>query len=84
MFFLKDKKRIDAKNSLNSTLKQKAKKNIFAYLSINLIGNKFELLFYQIKGNVGISMTSETKIDDSLPVGNFQIDGFSSPYRFRL
>ena len=26
-------------------------------------------------------MTSETKIDDSFPVGNFITEGFSSPYR---
>ena len=26
-------------------------------------------------------MVSETKIDDSFPVGNFVIDGFSTPYR---
>ena len=26
-------------------------------------------------------MVSETKIDDRLPVGNFVIDGFSTPYR---
>ena len=26
-------------------------------------------------------MISETKIDDSFPVANFSIDGFSQPYR---
>ena len=26
-------------------------------------------------------MISETKIDDSFPVGNFIIEGFSTPYR---
>ena len=26
-------------------------------------------------------MVSETKIDDSFPVGNFVIDGFSTPYQ---
>lgn len=26
-------------------------------------------------------MTSETKVDDSFPVGNFVTEGFSSPYR---
>ena len=26
-------------------------------------------------------MVSETKIDNSFPVGNFVIDGFSTPYR---
>ena len=27
-------------------------------------------------------MVSEIKIDNSFPVGNFLIDGFSTPYRF--
>ena len=43
--------------------------------------NKFESLSTQVKGNIDILMVSKTKIDDSLPVGNFVIDGFSTPYR---
>ena len=43
--------------------------------------NKFESLSTQVKGNIDVLMVSETKIDDSLPVGNFVIDGFSTPYR---
>ena len=33
-----------------------------------------------MKGNINVLMISETKIDDSFPVGNFLIDCFSSPY----
>ena len=43
--------------------------------------NKFESLSTQVKGNIDVLMVSETKIDDSFPVGNFLIDGFSTPYR---
>ena len=43
--------------------------------------NKFESLSTQVKGNIDVLMVSETKIDDSFPVGNFVIDGFSTPYR---
>ena len=43
--------------------------------------NKFESFSTQVKGNIDVLMVSETKIDDSLPVGNFVIDGFSTPYR---
>ena len=56
-------------------------KLVFAYLNINPITNKFELLSQQVRGNVDVLMVSETKIDDSFPIGNFLIHGFSSPYR---
>ena len=52
----------------------------FAHLTINSISNKFELLSEQVRGNVDFLMVSETKIDDSFPIGNFLIHGFS-PYR---
>ena len=35
----------------------------------------------QIKGNIDVLLVSETKIDDSFPIGNFLIDKFSTPYR---
>ena len=43
--------------------------------------NKFEFLSTQVKGNIDVLMVSETKIDYTFPVGNFVIDGFSTPYR---
>ena len=56
-------------------------KLIFAHVNINFIRNKFEFLSTQVKGNIDVLMVSETKIDNSFPVGNFVIDGFSTPYR---
>ena len=35
----------------------------------------------QVKENIDILLISETKIDDSFPVGQFIIDDFSPPYR---
>ena len=35
-----------------------------------------------IKDNMGILLVSETKLDDTFPVGQFCIDGYSTPYRF--
>ena len=35
-----------------------------------------------VKDNVDILLVSETKLDDTLPVGQFCIDGYSTPYRF--
>ena len=56
-------------------------KLVFADININSIRNKFEFLSTQVKGNIDVLMVSETKIDNSFPVGNFVIDGFSTPYR---
>ena len=39
------------------------------------------MLSDQIKGNIDVSLVSERKIDDSFPIGNFLIDGFSTPNR---
>ena len=36
----------------------------------------------QITNNVDILMISETKLNNSLPEGQFLIPGYSSPYRF--
>ena len=35
----------------------------------------------QIKGNVDILVISETKLDESFPVGQFKIPGFATPFR---
>ena len=43
--------------------------------------NKFDFLTHQVKGNIDILMISETKLDESFPVGQFLIDGYSVPYR---
>ena len=55
-------------------------KLIFAHLNINSTRNKFEELI-QVKGTVDVLMIFETKIDDSFPIVNFLIGGFSQPYR---
>ena len=39
------------------------------------------MLSDQIRGNIDVLLVSETKIDNSFLVGNFLIDGFSTPYR---
>ena len=46
---------------------------------------KFEktdnLLTYQIKGNIDILIITETKLGENFPIGQFFINGFSSPFR---
>ena len=56
-------------------------KLIFAHININSMRNKFESLSTQVKGNIDVLMVSKTKIDDSFSVGNFVLDGFSTPYQ---
>ena len=80
-FALQDKKRIDAKTILKSMRRENTNKLVFAHVNINSLRNKFELLADQVTGNIDVLMISETKIDDSFPLGNFLIGGFSKPYR---
>ena len=49
------------------------------WISIPLI-NKFDPLIDQIKGNVDVHVISEAKLDESFPVGQFTIPGFSFPF----
>ena len=54
---------------------------IFPHLNINSIRSKFDLLTERVSGNIDLSMTSETNTDESLPVVNVLLRGFSVPYR---
>ena len=56
-------------------------KLVIVHLNINSIRNKFDFFLEKIKGNVDILMLSETKLDDSFPMGQFLIDNFSEPIR---
>ena len=80
-FSLEDKKSIDAKIILKSIHQENTKKLAFAHININSRRNKFELLADQVKGNINVLMISETKIDDSFPLGNFLLGGFIKAYR---
>ena len=70
----------DCKTTLKTIRQDSDRKLVIAYLNINSLQNKFDLLSDQIKGTIDILMISETKIDDSFPTGNFFIDGFSTPF----
>ena len=45
------------------------------------IPNKFDLFSEQLKGTIDVLKISETKTDDSFPIGQFLIEGFCTPYR---
>ena len=72
----------DAKKAAKNIRINNVNKLIFGHLNINSLRNKFDLLYEQIKGSIGIFMISETKLDDSFPQGQFLIEGFHSPFRF--
>ena len=55
-------------------------KIIVAQLNINSIRNKFELLRDNIGDLLDVIMISETKIDESFPVNQFALNGYT-PYR---
>ena len=56
-------------------------KSIIGQRHINSLRNKFDCLVQQITGNVDILRVSETKLDNSLNVGQLLIDGYGPPIR---
>ena len=54
---------------------------IFGQLNINSIRNKFDALKYIVSGNLDILVITESKLDDSFPVGQFSMQGYAPPFR---
>ena len=54
---------------------------IIGQLNINSLRNKFEALKLIVKGNLDILIITESKLDETFPVNQFVIDGFSPPFR---
>ena len=52
-----------------------------AQINVNAVEHKFESLIALVKNKVDIIMISETKIDESFPLSQFQIEGYCSPFR---
>ena len=61
--------------------KRNVSKIIVAHLNINCLRNKFHSLISQITGSTDIIMISETKLDESIPIGQFIVERFVVPYR---
>lgn len=58
-----------------------ANRVIIGQVNINSIRNKFSSLFSMIDNKIDILLITETKLDDSFPIGQFCIKGYSTPYR---
>ena len=52
---------------------------IIGHLNINSIRNKFDLMKIMLTRDIDILMITGTKLDDSFPVSQFEIDSFSAP-----
>ena len=58
-----------------------AKNVIIGHLNINFLAPKFQSLKIIIQGMVDVLVIVETKLDDTFPEGQFEIDGFKKPFR---
>ena len=66
---------------LRALRKKNLNKLIIAHLNVNSLRNKLEFLKEQIRDNIDILMTSETKINASFPIGQFLLNDCSTPFR---
>ena len=54
---------------------------IIGSLNINSVRGKIEPLKFLVKNNLDVILISEAKLDSSFPTEQFNIDGFSTPFR---
>ena len=54
---------------------------LLGHINLNSIRHKFHMITDLIKGNIDILLISETKIDSSFPNPQFEIHGYTSPFR---
>ena len=66
---------------LHSLRKKNPERVILSHLNINSLRNKFDFLVPLVKDHIDVLMLSETKLDDSFPQAQFQMSGYSMPYR---
>ena len=65
--------------SLGSLKLRNVNRLIFVQININSIRNKFELLFSLVSNNIDVLLISEMKIDNTFPVSQFSVPGYSIP-----
>ena len=71
----------DPQSILDDLKKKNIERPVIAHLNINSISSKFEPLMSLVKDNVDLLVITESKIDDTFPMGQFQIEGFARPIR---
>ena len=73
---------IDPLNVLKDIKIKNINRLVIGQININSLRNKFEALKILITGNLDILVITETKLDESFPSEQFNIEGFSLPIRF--
>ena len=68
-------------NTLKKTRVSNINRLIIGHLNINSLRNKIEALKSVINGNIDILVITETKIDQSFPICQFFIEGYSPPFQ---
>ena len=54
---------------------------LFSYININSIRNKLQDFSLLLKNKVDVLAIAETKLDESFPLNQFLIEGYTNPYR---
>ena len=68
-------------DKLNVARSRNPNRILIAPLNINSLRNKFEILKETVTNKVDILLISKTKLDSSLPLNQFHVDGFTTPCR---
>ena len=63
------------------TIRKNVNNVVIGNLNINFLSSKFDDLKVVMTGMFDILVITETKLDNTFPVSQFHIDGFSIPYR---
>ena len=71
----------ETKDSLNKVRNENPQRLIIGHININSLRNKFLMLEELVKNKVDILLISETKLDDSFPMNQFRMEGYSTPFR---
>ena len=66
---------------LEGIRKKYVKNVVIGHLNINALANKIDALKIVIKDKVDILVLVETKLNDSFPIYQFVIEGYTTPYR---
>ena len=69
-------------DALNEICKKNPNRIIIAHLNINSIRNKSEMLKEVVGNKIDVLLISETKLDNTFPLNQFILEGFTPPYRF--
>ena len=77
-----DKNSFDSGLFLENVKLKNNHKLVIGNVNINSISNKFDNLKLIIQGKVDILVITQTKTDTSFSLNQFEIQGYSKPYRF--